>query len=61
MTTAGNEKYRHAGSMAVKLCIFNTYIHTYMTKSDFHRLFDSGFAPSALSLRLNYHKLIVIP
>ena len=25
-----------------------------MTKSDFHRLFDSGFAPSALSLRLNH-------
>ena len=32
-----------------------TYIHTYIHDlSDFHRLFDSGFAPSALSLRLNY-------
>ena len=31
----------------------HTYIHTW-PKSDFHRLFDSGFAPSALSLRLNY-------
>ena len=30
-----------------------TYMHTW-PKSDFHRLFDSGFAPSALSLRLNY-------
>ena len=29
-----------------------TYPHTW-PKSDFHRLFDSGFAPSALSLRLN--------
>ena len=32
-----------------------TYIHTW-PKSDFHRLFDSGFAPSALSLRLNHHR-----
>ena len=29
-----------------------THIHTW-PNSDFHRLFDSGFAPSALSLRLN--------
>ena len=32
------------------------YIHTHpptWPKSDFHRLFDSGFAPSAISLRLN--------
>ena len=30
----------------------HTYIHTWH-KSDFYRLLDSGFAPSALSLRLN--------
>ena len=29
-----------------------TYIYT-SSRSDFHRLLDSGFAPSALSLRLN--------
>ena len=34
----------------------NKYTHTYIPtwpNSDFHRLFDSGFAPSALSLCLN--------
>ena len=35
----------------------HTYIHTW-PNSDFHRLFDSGFAPSALSLRLNERKLL---
>ena len=32
---------------------YHTCPHTW-PKSDFHRLFDSGFAPSALSLRLNH-------
>ena len=45
-----NSKY-HSQSHTVY-----TYIPTYIPtwpKSDFHRLFDSGLAPSALSLRLN--------
>ena len=33
---------------------YHSYPHTW-PKSDFHRLFDSGFAPSALRLRLNKH------
>ena len=36
----------------------HTYIHTHMTEVGFNRLFDSSFAPSPRSIRLNKQSIV---